>query len=104
MRYPIINSKKTGKNIYKFSRKKGITANNIQKFMNFSCAQTIYRWFHGKSLPSLDNFYALSVLLGVSMENLLVNDSGVTLAPEERESFFLQKDRIQIYLKMLEYV
>ncbi len=102
MRYPIINSKRTGKNIYKFSRKKGITANNIQTFMNFACAQTIYRWFHGKSLPSLDNFYALSVLLGVGMETLLVNDSGIALAPGENENSSLQKDRIQTYLKMLE--
>lgn len=102
MRYPIINLKKTGKNIYKFSQKKGITANNIQDFMNFACAQTIYRWFHGKSLPSLDNFYALSVLLGVNMETLLVNNNGVALAPGKDENASLQKDRIYAYLKMLE--
>lgn len=102
MRYPIINSKKTGKNIYKFSKKKGINANNIQTFMNFACAQTIYRWFHGKSLPSLDNFYALSVLLGISMENLLVNDSGIAFAPGKTESFSLYKERMQTYLEMLE--
>ena len=102
MRYPIINTKKTGKNIYKFSQKKGITANNIQDFMNFACAQTIYRWFHGKSLPSLDNFYALSVLLGVGMETLLVSNNGVALAPGENENAALQKDRIQTYLKMLD--
>lgn len=70
--------------------------------MNFACAQTIYRWFHGKSLPSLDNFYALSVLLGISMENLLVNDSGIAFAPSKTESFSLHKERMQTYLEMLE--
>ncbi len=101
MRYPIINLKKTGKNIYKFCRKKGITVNEIRMFMNFACCQTIYRWFHGKSLPSLDNFFALSILLDISMENILVNDSGIIFVRGKEEHLFLCKKRLQIYGKHL---
>lgn len=97
MRYPIINAKKTGKNIYKFCKRKGITANKIREFMSFACNQTVYRWFHGQALPSLDNFYALSVLLGVSVERLLVNDSGVIPVPVKEECFFMCKERLLIY-------
>lgn len=101
MRYPIINLKKTGKNIYKLCRKKGITVNEIRMFMNFACNQTIYRWFHGNSLPSLDNFFALSIMLGVSVEDLLVNDSGIIFIAGQEKHLFLCKTRLQIYKKYL---
>lgn len=97
MRYPVINLEKTGKNIYKFSRKKGITANDIKNFMNFSSSQAIYRWFHGKSLPAMDNFYALSFLLGTSLDVLLANDSGVRFIPGKEEHVFLYIERLGLY-------
>lgn len=104
MCYPIINPNKTGKNIYKICRRKGITANKIREFMSFSCNQTIYRWFHGQALPSLDNFYALSVLLGVSVERLLVNDNGMIPVPAGEECFFMYKERLLIYCGCLDVI
>ena len=104
MRYPIIDQKKTGKNIYKLCKRKGITVNKIRVFMNFACDQTIYRWFHGRSLPSLDNFYALSTLLGVSVENLLVNDSGIIAVPGREERSFSYMERLQVYWTHLGYI
>ena len=101
MCYPIIDQDKTGKNIYKLCKKKGITANKIREFMNFACNQTIYRWFHGKALPSLDNFYALSVLLDVSVERLLVDDRGITTVPDKEECLFMYRERLQIYQECL---
>ncbi len=97
MRYPVINLEKTGKNIYKFSRKKGFTVNDIKSFMNFSCCQSVYRWFHGKALPTLDNFYALSLLLGISPEVFLANDSGVRFVPGKEEHTFLCMERLDLY-------
>ncbi len=97
MRYPIINAKKTGTNIYKFCRKKNITANGLRVYMNFACNQTIYRWFHGQSLPSLDNFYALSILLGVNVEDLLVNENGIITVPGKDGCLFMHRERVQIY-------
>ena len=34
--------------------------------------QSIYNWFQGKALPSLDNFYALSSYLGTELDSLIV--------------------------------
>ena len=44
----------------------------------FSSPQAIYKWQYGQSLPSVDNLLALSVILGVSIEKILVveNDCG----------------------------
>lgn len=44
---------------------------DIQQYLHLSCPQSIYRWFKGKILPSVDHLSALSLLLGVHMEELL---------------------------------
>ncbi|MDO4307055.1 MAG: helix-turn-helix transcriptional regulator [Eubacteriales bacterium] len=72
MQYPVIDVKATGKTMKELCRSRGISAKNIQEYMNFSNVQSIYNWFGGKTMPSLDNFYALSRLLGVSMEAMIV--------------------------------
>ncbi len=71
MDYPVIDTKRTGMKIKSVCQERGISARDIKEFMNFSSSQSVYDWFHGKSMPSLDNFYALSRLLRVSMENLI---------------------------------
>ena len=81
----------------KICRKKGITVNDIRDFMNFSCSQSIYRWFHGQALPSMDNFYALSLLLGISLERFLANDSGIIFVPGREEHAFLCVERLEVY-------
>lgn len=37
-----------------------------------SCPQPIYRWISGKILPSVNHLYALSKILGVPMEDIIV--------------------------------
>jgi len=71
MQYPVINVKRTGKRIQKICESQGICAKEIQEFMGFSARQSVYDWFRGKNLPTLDNLYALSRLLKVPMEDLV---------------------------------
>lgn len=52
--------------------KAGYSVKEIQEILRLSCPQPVYRWFKGKMLPSLDNLYVLSDLLGVHMEELVV--------------------------------
>lgn len=52
--------------------KAGYTVKDIQKILQLSCPQPIYRWFKGMILPSVDHLYVLSRLLKVHMEDLLV--------------------------------
>lgn len=49
----------------------------LQKALGIGAYQSIYDWFSGKSLPSLDNMLALSRLLDIPIERLIIckNDS-----------------------------
>ena len=72
MEYPVIDMEKTGKKIREVCEKQGILAKDIKEYMGFSAVQSVYDWFRGKNLPTVDNLYALSRLLRVSMETLVV--------------------------------
>ncbi len=72
--YPQIDLKKTGAWLRKLCASKGYTVKDIQKYLHISSNQAIYEWFNGHTLPSINNLLALSSLLGVSINNLLVDD------------------------------
>lgn len=50
----------------------GLTVRDVQVFFGFEEPQAIYKWQSGKSLPTVDNLYALSALLDVQMDEILV--------------------------------
>ena len=50
----------------------GYDVKYIQEYLHLSCPQSVYRWFRGKVLPSVEHLCALSKLLNVHMEDLLV--------------------------------
>ena len=68
----MIDMQKTGWRIKEICDKQRITVKQIQEELNIGSFQSIYSWFHGKTLPSLDNFYALCKLLHVSMDSMIV--------------------------------
>ena len=68
----MIDMQKTGQRIKEICDNQGITVRQIQDELNIGSFQSIYSWFHGKTLPSLDNFYALCKLLHVSMDSMIV--------------------------------
>ena len=70
--YQPIDQVKTGTKIKMMLEKAGYDVKFIQAYLHLSCPQSIYRWFKGKILPSVDHLCALSRLLGVHMEDLLV--------------------------------
>ncbi|MBQ2986352.1 MAG: helix-turn-helix transcriptional regulator [Tyzzerella sp.] len=53
-------------------KKSGYTVKDIQEYLQLSCPQPIYRWFKGMMLPTVDHLYALSILFGIHMEELIV--------------------------------
>ncbi|MCD8131415.1 MAG: helix-turn-helix domain-containing protein [Lachnospiraceae bacterium] len=71
--YPDIDMKKTGLRIQNAVKEAGYSAQEIQRYLHLSCPQPVYRWFKGQILPSLNHLYALSVLLHVHMEDLIVD-------------------------------
>lgn len=50
---------------------RGITAKEVQRYLELGCVQSVYRWFNGQSMPTIDNLYALSELLGVTIDELV---------------------------------
>ena len=63
----------TGKNIERLRKNAGITVRELQEMFGFRTPQAIYKWQKGKSLPSVDNLYALGALLEVPMDEILVS-------------------------------
>ena len=70
--YRVIDMVETGRNIMRLRRERGMSVRDVQAWFGFAEPQAIYRWQSGKTLPSVDNLYALSALLEVPMENILV--------------------------------
>ena len=70
--YQPIDQIKTGAKINAMLKAAGYEVRDIQEYLHLSCPQSIYRWFKGKILPSVEHLCALSKLLNVHMEDLLV--------------------------------
>ena len=70
--FPVIDPVATGRNIMRLRLEQGLTVRDVQMFFGFEEPQAIYKWQSGKSLPTVDNLYALSALLDVRMDEILV--------------------------------
>lgn len=70
--YQPIDQIKTGKKMKIMLESRGYSVKFIQEYLHLSCPQSIYRWYKGKVLPSLEHLAALSRLLHIHMEELLV--------------------------------
>ncbi len=77
--FPVINMVETGHCIERRRLQAGLTVRDLQSYFGFEYPQAIYKWQRGECLPTVDNLLALSRLLKVSMEDLLVyEDQGVS--------------------------
>ena len=71
---PVIDKEKTGRQIRTLMERRGLSVQDVRAFLSLGCVQSIYHWLDGKSMPTLDNLYALSELLQVPMDMLVVGD------------------------------
>lgn len=72
--FPRIDMKRTGQWLRFLCKKEKITVVKLQELLHIASNQAIYAWFNGKSLPSLDNMCALSYVLHMPIDELLVLD------------------------------
>ena len=70
--FPVIDLAATGENIIRLRKARGLTVRDLQNWFGFEEPQAIYKWQQGKSLPTVDNLYALGALLEVPIEDILV--------------------------------
>lgn len=68
---PVINKKETGLNIRMLMDKHNLTVRDVQEYLELGSQQSIYHWLNGISMPTVDNLYALSSLLGVSIDDIV---------------------------------
>lgn len=72
MNFPVVNMERTGQNIASLRRQHGMSVRQLQDRMGFSTPQAIYKWQHGKSLPTVDNLVALSAIFAVPIDAILI--------------------------------
>ena len=71
---PVLDLEGTGTKIKTIMKDKGITARELQIIMDFPYVQTIYNWFAGKNMPTIDNLIVLAKILAVPMDDLIVTN------------------------------
>ncbi len=72
MNYASIDMEKTGQLLKTTIQETGFNVKYIQEYLHLCCPQPVYRWYKGQTLPSLDHFYSLSILLGKHIDELIV--------------------------------
>ena len=53
-------------------KQRGISPRQLQIILNFPYVQTVYNWFAGKNMPTIDNLVVLAQILGVTMDDIVV--------------------------------
>ena len=72
MDYPVIDPVGTGSNIRSLIRNSGNSIAGVGRMLGIADMSTLYKWLRGDALPVIDNMLALSILLGVSINDILV--------------------------------
>ena len=80
---PVLDLAATGAKIKTVMKDKGITARELQIIMDFPYVQTIYNWFAGKNMPTIDNLVVLAKILAVPMDELVVTSLVETVIDDE---------------------
>ncbi|HAG56517.1 MAG TPA: hypothetical protein DCL14_00615 [Ruminococcaceae bacterium] len=73
--FPVIDPVATGENIVRLRKLRGLSVRDLQNWFGFEEPQAIYKWQKGKSLPTIDNLYALGALLDVPIDDILVSST-----------------------------
>ena len=68
----LINVAKTGERIHTLMKDRGISPNDIKRACGLTTTNVIYKWVHGKHLPSIENMVEVARLLGVTVDEILV--------------------------------
>ena len=77
---PTVDLIATGKNIEKLRKEAGYSVKDLQELFGFGTPQAIYKWQHGVALPTVDNLVFLSAIFQVSLEEILVINTGEAVA------------------------
>lgn len=71
MNYPVIDPVGTGANIKALIKGSGNTVAGTARVLGLAEKSTIYKWMRGDAMPSIDSLLALSMMLGVTINDIL---------------------------------
>jgi len=94
--FPTIDKVKTGKQIRRLMNSLGLTVTDVQKYIGLATQQAVYHWLNGRSLPTIDNVYALSELFKVPMDQIICGNR--EYQPEQGSMYY----RLKAYAKHLQ--
>ena len=69
--YPIIDKEKTGRRIRELMEERKISVKDVRDSLALESVQSVYYWINGRSIPTIDNLYALSQLLQVPIDGMI---------------------------------
>ncbi len=69
---PVLDVDATGAKIKSLMKQRGISPRQLQIILNFPYVQTVYNWFSGKNMPTIDNLIVLAQVLGVTVDDIIV--------------------------------
>ena len=69
---PVLDLEATGTKIKTLMKRRGITPRQLQILHDFPYVQTVYNWYQGKNMPTIDNLVVLAQILGVTMDDIVV--------------------------------
>jgi len=68
---PTIDLIATGQNIRQMRRERNITVSEIQSYLELDTPRGVYKWQRGECLPSIENLLGLSIMFGVTINNII---------------------------------
>ncbi len=83
--FAVLDPVATGNRIRELRLEKHLRVEDIRDYLGFECSQSIYKWQRGESLPTVDNLFALSRLLGTPVDDILIG----RIEGDEKSSSFL---------------
>lgn len=69
---PTIDRVKTGARLRALLRARRLSVQSVRATLRLSSVQSVYYWMSGQRMPSVENLYALSCLLGVPLDDMIV--------------------------------
>lgn len=97
--FPTIDRSATGLNIRRIMDERNLTAKEVQEYLCLGTVQSVYHWFNGISMPTVDNLYAMSELFQVTIDEMLCGNRK-TLS-RECDRFRRANERIYTYYTKL---
>ncbi len=73
---PQIDVLATGARIKSLAAEKGFKVTDIQRKCGLGTPQTVFKWFRGATVPSLDNLVNLACMLEVGIDDILIYTKG----------------------------